>query len=244
MKKSISYLNKIKLGLALSSLVSMPIYALNPVQGWYAGVILGASYMPAITIEVPVTTKTALATYGINTAKTSASISHNVLGNIGGQVGYRCNNFRLEIEGLYNNNPLDVLRIGSYRVESPSTSATLRLNGETAVGAGLVNGYYDFFSPDGSSNIVPYVGVGAGYAYVRSQIEFYYNNVLISNELSNSNSSIVGQGIIGVSYFLDDFTAMAVDFRYFTSAKTSPIINTRLTYYAVNATFNGAFDFG
>ena len=244
MKKLASCLNKIKLGSVMLSFISVPAYALSPVQGWYAGIILGASYMPTINLQLPADTKATLASKGINTAHVSGSLTHNVLGNIGGQVGYRCDNMLLEVEGIYNNNPLNVLKIGSYKIESPSTSSTLRLNGETAIGAGFVNGYYDFFSPDGSSNIVPYLGIGAGYAYVRSQIEFYYNNVLISQELSNSNSSVVGQGIIGVSYFLDDFTAMSLDLRYFTSAKTAPELNTRMQYYSVNAIFNGAFDFG
>lgn len=218
-------------------LANTTVYALNPVPGWYAGIILGASYIPTLNLTVPASLS--------STNEITGSLSHNVLGNIGGQMGYRCNNFRLEIEGLYNNNPLDVLKIGGVTINSPSTSSGLRLQGDTNIGAGFANGYYDFFSPDGSSNLVPYIGAGAGYAYVKSQIQFYNNDILVSSgDLSNSTSGIVGQAIIGMSYFLDDFTTFGLDFRYFTSAKTQEVTNSRIQFYSINAIVSGAFDFG
>ncbi len=218
-------------------LANTTAYALNPVPGWYAGILLGASYVPTINLTIPAS----LTSTGI----TTGSLSHNVLGNIGGQMGYRCNNLRIEIEGLYNNNPLNVLKVGGVTVNSPGTSDGLRLSGDTTTGAGFANGYYDFFSPDGSSNLVPYIGFGAGYAYVKSQVQFFYANALVGEgDLSTSTSGIVGQAILGMSYFLDDFTTFGLDFRYFTSAKTLEVTNSRIQFYSVNAIVSGAFDFG
>ncbi len=226
----------VKLTSLVLMLANTCTHALNPVPGWYAGLVLGGSYEPVVNFDVPATPYT---------TATTGSLSHNVLGNIGGQLGYRCNNLRVEIEGLYNNNPLNVLTIGDLKIESPSSSSGLRIQGDTNTGAGFINGFYDFYSPDSSSNLVPYIGLGAGYAYVKSQVQFYYADTLVgSGNLNDSTSSMVGQGIIGLSYFLDDFTFFGLDFRYITSSKILPRTNQRFQLYTANITANGAFDFG
>lgn len=221
-----------------------PAFALNPVPGWYAGLILGVSKEPSISYTVPISVQKIGGLQG--------DLTHNVLGNVGGQIGYRCNNFRVEVEGIYNNNPMNTLSLGNVIIESPSTSTTLRLKGQTQTGAGFINGYYDFFAPDNLSSVVPFVGLGAGYATTQSTIQFFYNDTLISEKnLTNSRNGAMGQGIIGVGYFMDDFTVFGLDLRYMTSFnlsknKLNQTTNnsTNFKLYTINLTANGAFDFG
>lgn len=235
-------------GLLLINSVS---YALNPVQGWYAGVFLGVSNQPntQFTLNTPIVTPKVTIPTDI-----TGTIKHSVLGSVGGEVGYRCNNFRVEAEVLYNNNPYKTLTINGFTVKSPSSSSTLRMKGAVNSGAILANGFYDIYTPneDGWSQIVPYVGGGLGYAYVQNNIEFYYNDVLLkAGDITEGRGAAAGQGIVGVSYFLDDFTTLGIDFRYLTTAivkhsflRGNEAFNSRFTLYSINLLFNGAFDFG
>lgn len=243
------------IGLAILSL-AMPSYAVNPQPEWYAGLIVGANY----AANVPFTYVTQ------RDNQKPGQLGHDIMGTIGGQVGYRwCDNFRLEFEGVYNNSPYAYLRLNHVTVYDHDTSSGLRMTGQTQSGLALFNFFYDIFG-DFSSDVVPYVGLGVGYAYIDNKIEFYYNDeqlINYSEELANlvnaypENShrgSIIGQAIAGVSYYLDDFAYFGLDVRYATSAEQTILarqtervqnqFNAKYQIYSLNIIFNGAFDAG
>ena len=222
-----------KLGLATLLLANGAAQAINPVQGWYGGMLLGVSYSSSLerTFANPFTG-----------ASITGDLTYKIFGDIAGQVGYRFNHFRAEGELLLNSNPYKELTIGRLKFTSPSSSTGLRMKGQTNTGAFLVNGFYDFMALEGTSSFGPYVGLGLGYAYVNNGIKFYENNVLIpGSNVSKSKATPAGQIIIGASYFLDDFTAFSLDFRFLTMKAAAPS-TARQQVGSVNLGFNGAFD--
>ena len=225
---------------------------INPEPGWYGGLIVGANYAANVPFNY------------INTSGNlePGQLGHNIMGTIGGQLGYRwCDNYRAEAEFFFNNSPYSYLRLGDVTIHSPKTSSGLRLKGKTDSGIGTVNIFYDIFG-DFSSQVVPYLGIGAGYAYLKSEIEFYDNDELVTAEnyeervgaipSKRSKSGPVGQAILGVSYYMDDFSYFALDARYLVSAdqtllkqqvrRTTNEVNARYQLYSFNIIFNGAFD--
>ncbi len=227
-------------------------HAVNPATGWYGGLIVGANYAPNLSFNY------------LNTSGElkPAQLGHNIMGTAGGQIGFRwCDNYRAEAEFFFNNSPYSYLRLGDTTIHAHKTSTGLRLNGKTESGIATFNLFYDIFG-DFSSNTVPYLGIGAGYAYVRSEVNFYLNDVLVTAEnydsivdaipTKKSKSGPVAQAILGVSYYLDDFSYFALDVRYLVSAEqtiltqqvnqTNNAINARYQLYSLNIIFNGAFD--
>ena len=118
----------------------------------------------------------------------------------------------------------------------------------------MVNGYYDFLSPgqDNYNSLAPFVGVGIGYVYVQNFIEFYFNQTPLQRiQPVSVFETVAAQAIVGLSYFLDDFTTITLDGRYFASAKTSEKrqygFNTLVNqdkFYSINIGFSGAIDVG
>ncbi|MDF1678390.1 MAG: outer membrane beta-barrel protein [Legionellaceae bacterium] len=249
--------------LASLTITASATHAFNPQPEWYAGLIVGANY----ATNVQFTYINDVRPSNPSGIKRPGQLGHDIMGSIGGQIGYRfCDNFRIEFEGIYNNNPYSYLRLNDVTIHSPDTSTQLRLSGQTQSGVGTFNFYYDLFG-DYSSKAVPYVGLGIGYAYIVNQIEFYYNDVKLGNNLENfflenfgvtpsdkSRSGIVGQAIAGISYYLDDYAYFALDGRYLVSQEQTIVtrqtkrvsnqFDVKYQQYSVNIVFNSAFDCG
>ncbi|MDP3560878.1 MAG: P44/Msp2 family outer membrane protein [Legionellaceae bacterium] len=228
-------------------LIQMPSYALNPVQGTYAGVFLGVSYSPSaqFVFQPPIS----FTGPNASVSAESGSISNSVLGNIGGQIGYRfCENYRVEGEFFYNNNHFKNLTVQNITLTSPFYSLTppnsitynnvenspdAHIQGDRNTGAFMINGFYDFFIPnnDGYSTVVPFVGLGIGYSYVQNALQFYreqtsanVTNPASSREILQAlqiRKTYAGQVIGGFHYFLDDFTWFSVDLRYWTTGSST-----------------------
>ena len=259
-----SYLAPLIIGLSFINQAA----AINPVSGWYGGVFLGPSYAPNsdFTLSIP--------NY---LSPQKGTLSYSVLGNVGGEVVYRfCDRYRLEGELFYNNAPYSEITFSSltpanqaqilsvfprvtfpnngFSIQSSTTASGLTMQGQTNTVAFMLNGYYDFLShsQDNYSNIAPYVGVGVGYVYVQNNINYYVDGTQLDRfQITNAFETAAAQAIVGSSYFLDDFTTLSLDARYFSSAKTSQTGNfgfntfiDRDTFYSVNIVFNGAFDGG
>ena len=239
MKKN---LKPIIAGLLFSSAAA---FALNPMPGTYAGIVAGASYIPKLNFEFnnPLTPYT--------TKQSTGVLAYDLMGNIGGQLGYRfCDNYRIEGEFTYNFVPYAYLKLGEVTFHSPDSSAGIRLRGTKDAGIGLINLYYDAFG-DFSSNVVPYVGIGGGYAYMYNFIEFFYNDVYISGTRKSAYTGrVAGQAIIGISYYLDDFSAFSLDGRYLSTlagqvtTSRNQVISSSMQTYSFNIVFNGAFELG
>lgn len=231
-------------------------HAASPVEGFYAGALFGATYennlnfssiSPIGTLSLPITLPVA------TTGTTTATLGFKLLVNAGGQLGYRfCDNYRVEIEALYNNNPYNFLRIGETTIYAPDTSTGLRLKGSTTEGIGFFNAYYDFLGDDDSS-VVPYVGLGIGYAYIYNTAKLYYNEELLNptgTSLKKSVTTPAGQVMLGMSYFMDDFMSVGMDIRYYATSphvitnRFNKSFNTQLEVYSANLFFNGALELG
>lgn len=222
--------------------------AFTPVQGFYAGFIVGASVAPTsyFTLTTPLSNFDPV----FNPFPVDGRLSYDVLGLAGAQGGYRCGRYRIELQAFYNNNPYDTLTLGNtYVIYSPSSSTELRLKGATQTTAGMVNFYLDLYhtfktkSID-SDRLFPYLGVGAGYSYITNKIEFYSNDGLVGSAIQDHLSTGIGQAIVGLGYFLDNFTSTNLDFRYIVAFEKSPMLRSVPQIFALSWSINGAFDKG
>jgi hypothetical protein len=240
------------------AILLLPItnYALNPIQGWYGGVFVGGNYSPNLSTTRPFPFPGQL--YGQEVQDT---LSYSILGDIGGEVGYRMNNFRLEGEFLYNYIPYNGLNIGPLFFTGPSTSGSttpiyengnitvgkLQFQGATSTYAWMVNGYYDLFYQNYTDSMVPFIGGGIGYGLFQNWIQFLFDgSPLPRANVTKNSSAIVYQGIIGLSYYLDDYTTFALDARYIsgTSMTVTTFMNSfrnTPTIVTLNLSFNGSF---
>lgn len=220
-------------------------WAISPIQGWYGGLIIGGNFTPSLnyTTALPVTPRTPDGT----TRK--AQLTYSNLIDVGGQIGYRIDNLRLEGEFLYNNSPYNGLTVGNLFFNNPSyTTSGLQFEGSTNTYALMFNGYIDFYSLIEADNIVPYAGLGIGAAQIQNVFQFNYNGSPIQRTESTINNIVMeGQIMGGISYFLDDFTAFSIDFRYLTgtNATVAGYLTTatfRPQIYTINLLFNGSFN--
>ncbi|MBS0520535.1 MAG: OmpA family protein [Proteobacteria bacterium] len=106
---------------------------------------------------------------------------------VGGVVGYDFVGPRAEIETVYRQNPTNVA--------VPGTVMSNRI-GQLAV---MANGYYDFMP---GQAFTPYVGAGVGVAFVDGQ-------------QSLGSTQFAYQGILGVSYWVDNNIRLSLDGRYY-----------------------------
>ncbi len=244
-----------RLGLLALLLTNASAYAVNPVQGWYGGILLGVNYTPSTNFNFPTTFVTPPDLIGLIPAiptNVDITLNYKTMGQLAGQVGYRCGNYRFEGQLGYNNSPYSSLKLEglggkSITLLAPASSPYYSFEGSTNTTSGMINGYYDFIPTEPDSNFAPFVGLGIGYAYTQNVInlDFWYNNTEIRDvRISRTTTSPAGQAIIGASYFLDDFTAFSLDLRYFTTQKKSEVLQARVQVASVNLTFNGAFNLG
>jgi hypothetical protein len=239
----------VKVSLAALFMTQSVSYALNPVQGWYGGVLIGANYTPSINFTLPneVINAANSMNYKLPQFGTDGTLNYGIMGEIGGQLGYRCGKYRLEAQYFYNNSPLHSLQLGAFTLYQASTSYTTDsyVNGSTDSGFVMLNGFYDFLPSDPSSNFAPYVGLGAGYSYNSNNLKFFlFNNnteLFDTFQVREHMTSPAGQAILGVTYFLDDFASFGLDVRYLTTSKKDEALKARVQFYTINLSFNGAF---
>lgn len=194
------------------ALVSTTTFAYEPAQGWYAGFFGGLSFAPSQTFDFQHTYRS---------GQGQGKIKYYVLGDGGVQLGYRCDKFRYEGEFLYNQNNMQQINFGNITIEHDTKTPRFSLKGGTALVAGYLNGYYEFYDEDYSdAKLVPYLGLGVGYASTRSIVRFYYNQTILNQARNSVNaSSMIGQGIAGLNYFFSDTFSLGTDFRYMSTKK-------------------------
>jgi OmpA-OmpF porin, OOP family len=131
------------------------------------------------------------------TVKTSTDVGYGLLG----QVGYGFGPIRLEGELGWRQNDMD-------RLKGPGGTADLR--GNLGVLSLMANAYYDFNT---GTKLTPYVGVGAGGAWVNAdKIKSKATDAVL---LDDSTTSFAYQGIAGVSYAINNQLSLKADYRYF-----------------------------
>ena len=253
----------IQLSIISSLLVSTPIFALdNPVEGFYLGILAGISHGPAsdqITFPEPPLPGSPTFT---------GKVTYSSVGGFGGvALGYKLSHFRLEGEIFYNRFSTGPLLIGSCTLQSPKVVGPTGVcpqgkdyddfekNGEAYSGSsaatyGMINFYFDFFTPYQPSNAVPYLGIGLGEARIRNFSNFIYTKeVLPSHGFNTTFTAPAVQGILGLSYFMDDFTWVGMDLRYNTTRSLHQVSDTivadkKYALTSLNFNVNFAFDKG
>jgi len=167
-----------------AALVALPVVtqAQNlQYPGFYAGIEGGGTWMFNTTTGTPMGSGTIYPALGWAA---------------GGMIGYDFVGPRVEIEGVYRNNQATV-GAGPFNAFGAS---------KDDIGI-LANILYDF-NPGGT--IVPYIGAGAGVAFVRTS----------ALGLSSDSTQFAYQAILGVGYNIDPQFRVNLDARYY--GTTSP----------------------
>ncbi|WP_419420919.1 outer membrane protein [Legionella sp. D16C41] len=232
-----------RLSIISTLLVSTTTFAADPDDGWYAGLLFGASFLNNIGVNFG--NNFLFNTFGINLPNTTGpQVDYSIGGDIAGQVGYRwCGNYRFEGELYFNFNPIEKLQIPTLQpIRKHQNSLGYSLKGSTGLLAGFFNAYYDFYTPGSDSNFVPYIGLGIGYAYFRTSVSLYYLGTYVGgSRFQDSTTTPIGQGILGASYFIDETLSIGLDFRYLTTRNISDL-NGRVTLESINFLINFGFD--
>jgi opacity protein-like surface antigen len=118
------------------------------------------------------------------------------------------------------------------------------VTGQTAVGAALINGYYDFYNEDNDPTWIPYLGLGIGYSHVRNTVTFsvpYLFDEHFNFTRKVNKSTPIGQAIIGISYYYSDTTAFGLDYRYVTTRNIKQL-GSKISTNTLNLNFNYWFN--
>jgi opacity protein-like surface antigen len=217
-------------------LASTACFSLNPAQGWYVGMVGGGTYAPKIDFKLK---------NPIDHKNNKSTASYLFGGNGGAMLGYRLCNFRLEFEALVNDNKLQQLKVGEFTFGNQPNKQHVRVSGYTYFISGLVNGIYEFYQPESErTNFVPYLGLGLGYANLQSKQSFekepLYSASFNLDTITESRSAGIAQAILGLNYFMDDFAAVGIDYRYMIISKSGYATN----YFqpqTINLSFTYAF---
>ena len=252
--------------LFLLPLVAMPLYADMPQPGVYGGVLFGFTWSSPISDPLIIPSLEAgrfpfieriinLIIGNLQSVRGSDfELNYSAFGQIGGQIGYRFDSIRLEGQFFYNTSPYRKLKIHGllrdFHIDS-NTNLSNYITGETNTAAGMLNIYYDFLKlPIKLANITPFVGVGGGYANVSNNLKIYKDGSALNNDpISPNGSHFAGQLMAGLLYFIDEFSTIGLDYRYFTTASESHTVGAGTTTFrnqiqSANLTYNGSFNFG
>jgi opacity protein-like surface antigen len=128
---------------------------------------------------------------------------------IGGALGYDFGAFRAEGEIAYFLNDMDE----GTSVFLPASSPA---DGDVSVLSFMANGYYDFHISN--SSLVPYVGVGLGFANIDVDVT---HPSISSLALADDNDTVFAyQFMAGLGYNISPTVTLTADYRYFRT--TSP----------------------
>lgn len=238
----------IKASIVANLLISSTTFAINshPVDGIYLGLLAGISHGP----------NNDRVSFVEDAQRFTGTVSYSPIGAGGGGVfGYKISNFRGEIEVLYNRistGPLTIdpggCTLENINIETPSGLCTpgvydrfqakgLGYEGSSTVTYGLFNFYYDIFTQESHTDLFPYIGIGIGGANIRNFSNFVNTNTAHSHGSNVTFNAPAVQGILGLGFFMDDFTWAGMDLRYASTLKSYPEIQNR-TYSLVSLMFN------
>ena len=195
------------------------------------GLLGGATYVPNVDFTV---------VNPLNNLTDTAKLSYLIGGNGGGMLGYRFCNLRVELEAFANDNKFKQIALDNFVLGDSANALGIHMSGYTYFISGVVNAIYEFYQPGSEkTNFAPYLGVGLGYANLHSNLKIS-SEVNTLGSASKSGSAGILQAILGLNYFMDDFTAVGIDYRYMILSKTGSVTN----YYqpqTINLSFTYAF---
>jgi opacity protein-like surface antigen len=177
--------------LLASSLASAAV----AIDGWYASVFGGYTYVPD------------------NVSNTFLGIlrshpSYNNGFNGGGRVGYQSMPLRYEGEITYIHATLDKFRINNLKQYG--------VDGESTGTFGMANVYYDF--PEMVPCIASFVGVGLGYGYVTARLDsagpLFLGVPVFQSRFKVTDDVWAFQGTAGFTYNFAENYALNLAYRY------------------------------
>lgn len=235
----------VRLSLFSSLFIGNFSFALTPLPGIYVGILGEISHNSSTQFNDT-----------FEGVPFSGTLNYNPVGaGGGGVVGFRIQKFRLEGEVLYNWVGYESITIGNCTLLSPNLvtptgqcpNAALQnigFNGSSSILYGLFNVYFDFFTDGADTQIVPYLGIGIGGARVRSGPSFTDTITKFSAGGNITSSTGAAQGIVGISYYMDDFTWAQFDYRYLTTNTVHDFSNNRFAINTLNFGINFSLDKG
>ena len=249
----------IRMGLLSSLWLSAPAFAFNPVNGFYVGIMAEASRGPSGEPTYFVEDQTVF----------QGTVAYSQLsGGAGAMFGYRYNHFRTEGEFLFNRISTGPLTVGTCTIQSPNVQTptgvcpqveydhfmdkALGYSGSSTATYLIANVFWDFYKEEPSSNVSPYVGIGVGESWIKNSSNYINTITLNSHGNSIETSGIVYQGILGISYYMDDYAWATMDYRYLNSERSAKyheeahvgIPGKNYVLNTINFTVNFAFDKG
>ena len=184
-----------KWGVFLSTLLaSMLLNAAVPIDGWYANLFGGYTYLP---------NNLSVSTSGYLLSNSSFHSGYN----LGGRFGYKSNPFRYEGEFTYIH-----ANVASFKINQVTQNNE---GGDASVPMIMANIYYDF--PELIQSIEPFLGFGIGYTWVDT--EFTSAPPSPSIIYDNSNSAFTYQGTAGLTYNYAEHFSLDIAYRYLGTGK-------------------------
>jgi OmpA-OmpF porin, OOP family len=212
------------LGLTVSALALMaaPGFAAEQVKGFYVGAGAGLT----IPMDDEIESKTA----GIATHK----LSFDPGWLVNGQVGYGYGNgLRTELEVGYRQASGD-------SITNPNANASLSAADNYGVLNTMVNVLYDM---DINAPIMPYIGVGVGYAHVwQKDLNIASSSSALVSASDRSAGAFAYQAIAGMSYDIAPQWAATVDYRYLATTRLD-FGNMKSEYSSHNVVFGVRYAF-
>jgi OOP family OmpA-OmpF porin len=144
---------------------------------------------------------------GLNWLLNNQSYVMNTGWAVGGKVGYDFVGPRVELEGMYHSNT------GSGVVAFPTGFANV--NGQINQVSVMANLLYDFIP---GAQITPYVGAGAGIAFVDANIQ----------GCNLCSTQFAYQGILGVAWNVSPAFRISLDGRYYGTTSTGQYTNNNI----------------
>ena len=203
-----------KIGFFSAALLTSSIAnAAIPINGWYATVFGGYSYLPN----------------NLSVTHNGYAYSHDAFNsgyNAGGSFGYKSNPLRYEGEFVYIN-----AKVSGFNVNNISQN---NVGGSASVPAVMANIYYDF--PEFIRSVEPFLGFGIGYSWVSTS--FTSQGPLGNISYNPSNTVFTYQGTGGLTFNYNEHFSLDLAYRYFATDKVgnlgkifqANLVSVRATY--------------
>jgi OOP family OmpA-OmpF porin len=195
-----------------AALVVLPVAAQAQTlqyPGFYIGAIGGLNWLFNNSTNATLSTP-------FGTFNQQVNVSNNTGWAAGGMIGYDFVGPRVEVEGMYRDNT------GTATFSGFNGNVGTDFNQWSIMG----NLLYDF---NAGGTIVPYIGVGAGVAFINSRI---------GNVNSSNTSAFAYQAMVGVGYNIDPTFRINLEGRYY--GTTAPNFNAAGNVFGFPVSVNGS----
>jgi len=202
-----------------------------PQEGWYVGFLVGPSLVSNLHFSV---TNPLL---GIPTTG-KLTYAPSVNGDV--HIGYRVDKFRFEAQGIYNKSSFKSLDLGNIEISADDNNYGLNMSGNTRFVSGMINVYYEFYREEAEIRLVPYIGLGAGFASVQNIFNLNYRHTSFYAR-NDTAYAPMGQGIAGLSFFATDNHSVGIDYRYMSTPRHQRL-NSSVAVQTINFFANLSFN--